>query len=96
MWTIPSRCSSCPRSLEGAFSRPFFRKKLDRLSILGRSKRREDEPALYRAPTKKRKNTMKFMILMIPSVYRDNKQPEPDFLDPKVIEEMGKFNEWLS
>ncbi len=39
---------------------------------------------------------MKFMILMIPSVYRDNKQPEPDFLDPKVIEEMGKFNEWLS
>ena len=39
---------------------------------------------------------MQFMILMIPSVYRDNQQPKPDFLDPKVIAEMGKFNEWLA
>jgi hypothetical protein len=42
------------------------------------------------------KSTMKFMILIIPSVYRDNQQPEPDFLDPKAIAEMGKFNEWMS
>ena len=40
---------------------------------------------------------MEFMILMIPSVYRDNKDPGPDFVpDPKVVEEMTRFNEWLS
>lgn len=39
---------------------------------------------------------MQFMILMIPAVYRDNRDPGPDFLDPKLLEEMGKFNEWLS
>jgi len=39
---------------------------------------------------------MQFMILMIPAVYRDNRDPGPDFLDPKLLEEMGKFNDWLS
>jgi hypothetical protein len=39
---------------------------------------------------------MQFMILMIPAVYRDNRDPGPDFLEPKLLEEMGKFNEWLS
>jgi hypothetical protein len=39
---------------------------------------------------------MQFMILMIPAVYRDNQDPGPDFLDPKLLEAMGKFNEWLS
>ena len=39
---------------------------------------------------------MQFMILMVPDVYRDNRDPGPDFLDPKLLEEMGKFNEWLS
>jgi hypothetical protein len=39
---------------------------------------------------------MQFMILMIPSVYRNNKKPGPDFPDPKAMEEMTKFNERLS
>jgi hypothetical protein len=37
---------------------------------------------------------MEFMMLMIPSVYRDNKQKAADFVpDPKKLEEMGRFNE---
>lgn len=40
---------------------------------------------------------MQFMILMIPSVYRDNKELGPNFVpDPEVIEEMTKFNQQLS
>ena len=40
---------------------------------------------------------MEFMILMIPSVYRNNKKLGPHFVpDPKVIEEMTKFNQELS
>jgi len=39
---------------------------------------------------------MQFMILMIPAVYRDNRQPEPDFLDPEKMGKMGKFNEKLA
>lgn len=40
---------------------------------------------------------MEFMILMIPSVYRNNKKLGPNFVpDPKVIEEMTKFNQELS
>src|SRR5579871_4568954 len=39
---------------------------------------------------------MQFLILMIPAVYRDNKDPGPNFLEPKLLQEMGKFNEWLS
>jgi hypothetical protein len=46
---------------------------------------------------KERRNTMQFMILMIPSVYRNNKELEPNFVpDPKLIEEMTKFNQQLS
>jgi hypothetical protein len=37
------------------------------------------------------------MILMIPSVYRNNKELGPNFVpDPKVMEEMTKFNQQLS
>jgi len=37
---------------------------------------------------------MKFMILMIPGVYQDGKDPGPDFApDPKDIEQMTRFNE---
>jgi hypothetical protein len=40
---------------------------------------------------------MKFMILMIPSVYRDNRELPADFMpDPKVLEPMGRFNERLA
>jgi hypothetical protein len=39
---------------------------------------------------------MQFMILMIPSVYRDNKELGPDFPDAKAMEKMGKFNEELA
>ena len=40
---------------------------------------------------------MQFMILMIPSIYRNNKKLGPNFVpDPKVIEDMTKFNERLS
>jgi hypothetical protein len=40
---------------------------------------------------------MQFMILMIPSVYRNNKNLGPNFApDPKVVEEMTSFNERLS
>jgi hypothetical protein len=39
---------------------------------------------------------MQFMILMIPSVYRDNKKLGPDFPDLKAMEKMTKFNEGLS
>ena len=39
---------------------------------------------------------MQYMILMIPSGYRDNKKPGPDFPDLKRMEKMGKFNERLS
>jgi hypothetical protein len=46
---------------------------------------------------KERRNTMQFMILMIPSVYRNNKELGPNFVpDPKLIEEMTKFNQQLS
>lgn len=38
---------------------------------------------------------MQFMILMIPSVYRDNKKPEWTTPDPKAMEKMGQFNERL-
>ena len=38
---------------------------------------------------------MKFMMLMIPAVYHDNKQ-DPNFTpDPKMMEKMGKYNEEL-
>ena len=37
---------------------------------------------------------MKFMILMIPGVYRGNKKIDPNFVPPAdAIEKMGKFNE---
>lgn len=40
---------------------------------------------------------MQFMILMIPSVYRNNKELGPNFVpDPKLMEEMTKFNQQLS
>jgi hypothetical protein len=46
---------------------------------------------------KERRNTMQFMILMIPSVYRNNKELGPNFVpDPKLMEEMTKFNQQLS
>jgi hypothetical protein len=39
---------------------------------------------------------MKFMMLMIPAVYRDNKKLDPNFApDPKMIEKMTKYNEEL-
>ena len=38
---------------------------------------------------------MKFMLLMIPNVYHANKKLDPDFLDPKLLEKMGKYNERL-
>jgi hypothetical protein len=39
---------------------------------------------------------MKFMMLMIPAVYRGNKRPDaPNFPDPKILERMGKYNEEL-
>ena len=39
---------------------------------------------------------MKFMMLMIPAGYRGNTQPDnPNFPDPKELEQMGKFNEEL-
>jgi hypothetical protein len=37
---------------------------------------------------------MKFMMLMIPAVYRGNRKLDPGFTpDPKKIEEMTRFNE---
>src|SRR5262245_57754227 len=40
---------------------------------------------------------MQFMILMIPSIYRNNRKLGPSFVpDPKMIEEMTRFNERLS
>ena len=39
---------------------------------------------------------MQFMILMIPSVYRNNKKPGANFPDAKAIEEMTRFNERLA
>ncbi|MEO6422783.1 MAG: YciI family protein [Candidatus Nitrotoga sp.] len=36
---------------------------------------------------------MKFMMLMIPGVYRGNKKLEGFTPDPKKMEEMGRFNE---
>jgi hypothetical protein len=40
---------------------------------------------------------MQFIILMIPSVYRDNKKLDKKFVpDPKKVQEMGRFNEELS
>jgi hypothetical protein len=39
---------------------------------------------------------MKFMMLMIPAVYRGNSQPDdPNFPDPKELEQMGRFNDEL-
>jgi hypothetical protein len=39
---------------------------------------------------------MKFMMLMIPAVYHGNKQSDdPNFPDPKELEQMGKYNEEL-
>ena len=39
---------------------------------------------------------MKLMMLMIPAVYRDNKQSnDPNFPDPKALARMGKYNEEL-
>ena len=39
---------------------------------------------------------MQFMILMIPTVYRDNKKLDNFVPDPKQMEPMGRFNEELS
>jgi hypothetical protein len=40
---------------------------------------------------------MKFMMLMIPAVYRGNKTLDPGFApDPKKIEEMGRFNDEMA
>jgi hypothetical protein len=37
---------------------------------------------------------MKFMMLMIPTIYRGNKKLDAGFVpDPKKMEEMGRFNE---
>ena len=36
---------------------------------------------------------MQFMLLMIPNVYRDNKQDAGFVPDPKKLEEMTRFNE---
>lgn len=36
---------------------------------------------------------MKFMMLMIPGVYRGNKKLDGFTPDPKKMEEMGRFNE---
>src|ERR1700679_49911 len=45
---------------------------------------------------KQNKNTMKFMMLMIPAVYQGGKKVDPGFVpDRKKMEEMGKFNEEL-
>jgi hypothetical protein len=39
---------------------------------------------------------MKFMMLMIPAGYRDNKEPtDPNFPDPKMMEKMGRYNDEL-
>ena len=39
---------------------------------------------------------MKFMMLMIPAVYRDNKKSDDQhFPDPKMLEKMGRYNEEL-
>src|SRR5688572_17744307 len=39
---------------------------------------------------------MKFMMLMIPAAYHGNKKPmDPNFPDPKKMEQMGKYNEEL-
>jgi hypothetical protein len=37
--------------------------------------------------------TMKFMMLMIPAVYKGGKTPSDFRPDPKAIEAMGRFNE---
>src|SRR5262245_58909364 len=39
---------------------------------------------------------MQFMMLMIPSGYRDNKKPGPDFPDLKEMDKMTRFNKELS
>src|SRR5438552_2117838 len=40
---------------------------------------------------------MKFMMLMIPAVYRGNKTLDPGFApDPKKVEEMGRFNDEMA
>ena len=40
---------------------------------------------------------MKFMMLMIPAVYRGNKALDPGFApDPKKVEEMGRFNDEMA
>ncbi len=37
---------------------------------------------------------MQFMMLMIPTVYRDNQQQDPGFVpDPTELQKMGRFNE---
>jgi hypothetical protein len=48
-------------------------------------------------PTKARRNTMQFMMLMIPNVYRGNKKLDPGFVpDAKKVADMGRFNEEMS
>jgi hypothetical protein len=43
-----------------------------------------------------RKNTMQFMMLMIPAVYQGGNKVETGFVpDPKKMEEMARFNEEL-
>jgi hypothetical protein len=40
---------------------------------------------------------MKFMMLMIPSVYQGGKKVDPGFVpDPKKVEEMGRFNDQMA
>jgi len=40
---------------------------------------------------------MKFMMLMIPNVYRGNKKLDPNFApDPKKVEEMGRFTDEMA
>jgi hypothetical protein len=54
-----------------------------------------DANRLYSAgQIKPRRNTMQFMMLMIPAVYQGGKKVDPGFVpDPKKIEAMTKFNE---
>jgi hypothetical protein len=44
----------------------------------------------------KRKNTMQFMMLMIPAIYQGRAKVDPGFVpDPEKMAEMGRFNEEL-
>lgn len=70
---------------------------LDRMMIVERLSKREvvDRLGMQHSSTKE-KTTMKFMMLMIPAVYRGNQKLDPNFIpEPKILEKMGKYNEEL-